>query len=109
MLNYVADFESLLESPFVVLLLLFIYLVIYYYYFYFFFSSRRRHTIFDCDWSSDVCSCDLTVWLWDTDLESWLSRACQIVKRNLSQAEWQEALGGDVPYQRTCPDLPPGT
>src|SRR2546430_9769019 len=22
----------------------------------FFFSSRRRHTIFDCDWSSDVCS-----------------------------------------------------
>src|SRR5256886_13180021 len=24
-----------------------------------FFSSRRRHTIFDCDWSSDVCSSDL--------------------------------------------------
>src|SRR2546430_661358 len=23
-----------------------------------FFSSRRRHTIFDCDWSSDVCSSD---------------------------------------------------
>src|SRR2546430_17241550 len=27
----------------------------------FFFSSRRRHTRFDCDWSSDVCSSDLTV------------------------------------------------
>src|SRR2546430_12460761 len=26
---------------------------------YFFFSSRRRHTRFDCDWSSDVCSSDL--------------------------------------------------
>src|SRR2546430_9866258 len=25
-----------------------------------FFSSRRRHTRFDCDWSSDVCSSDLT-------------------------------------------------
>src|SRR5438270_388758 len=25
----------------------------------FFFSSIRRHTIFDCDWSSDVCSSDL--------------------------------------------------
>src|SRR5205085_7862795 len=23
--------------------------------------SRRRHTIFDCDWSSDVCSSDLYV------------------------------------------------
>src|SRR5256886_13069170 len=29
--------------------------------FFFFFSSRRRHTRFDCDWSSDVCSSDLTV------------------------------------------------
>src|SRR6266567_8277178 len=27
--------------------------------FMFFFSSRRRHTRFDCDWSSDVCSSDL--------------------------------------------------
>src|SRR2546430_4602139 len=28
---------------------------------FFFFSSRRRHTRFDCDWSSDVCSSDLAV------------------------------------------------
>src|SRR2546430_9463333 len=25
----------------------------------FFFSSRGRHAMFDCDWSSDVCSSDL--------------------------------------------------
>src|SRR5256886_10745151 len=31
---------------------------------FFFFSSRRRHTRFDCDWSSDVCSSDLnTIYL----------------------------------------------
>src|SRR2546430_5436120 len=29
--------------------------------FFFFFSSRRRHTRFDCDWSSDVCSSDREV------------------------------------------------
>src|SRR5688572_32338093 len=29
-------------------------------YYFFFFSSRRRHTRFDCDWSSDVCSSDLS-------------------------------------------------
>src|SRR5438270_1879389 len=34
-------------------------------YFFFFFSSRRRHTRFDCDWSSDVCSSDLT------DVNNW--------------------------------------
>src|SRR5206468_5593846 len=28
--------------------------------FFFFFSSRRRHTRSDRDWSSDVCSSDLT-------------------------------------------------
>src|SRR2546430_10607502 len=28
---------------------------------FFFFSSRRRHTRFDCDWSSDVCSSDLII------------------------------------------------
>src|SRR2546430_7114195 len=29
---------------------------------FFFFSSRRRHTRFDCDWSSDVCSSDLALY-----------------------------------------------
>src|SRR5690606_40797106 len=29
--------------------------------FFFFFSSRRRHTSFSRDWSSDVCSSDLSV------------------------------------------------
>src|SRR2546430_7410221 len=37
----------------------------------FFFSSRRRHTRFDCDWSSDVCSSDLLAlggWTADADV-----------------------------------------
>src|SRR5688572_31478476 len=45
-------------------LFIFFYLFVYiffsiYLFFFFFFSSRRRHTRFDCDWSSDVCSSDL--------------------------------------------------
>src|SRR2546427_6957797 len=35
-------------------------IVTYAFIFFFFFSSRRRHTRFDCDWSSDVCSSDLS-------------------------------------------------
>src|SRR5689334_23583370 len=40
---------------------LFLLFFIFYYFilFYFFFSSRRRHTRWNCDWSSDVCSSDL--------------------------------------------------
>src|SRR5688572_31101732 len=37
----------------------FMLLAVYFSSFFFFFSSRRRHTRFDCDWSSDVCSSDL--------------------------------------------------
>src|SRR2546427_7769144 len=37
----------------------------------FFFSSRRRHTRFDCDWSSDVCSSDLTQ---QSDMVNFLAR-----------------------------------
>src|SRR2546430_4864163 len=39
----------------------------------FFFSSRRRHTRFDCDWSSDVCSSDL--WLaWRVEVDPGAAR-----------------------------------
>src|SRR5688572_32665089 len=38
--------------------LLFLYFF-FFLFFFFFFSSRRRHTRFDCDWSSDMCSSDL--------------------------------------------------
>src|SRR2546430_3923502 len=51
---------------------------------FFFFSSRRRHTRFDCDWSSDVCSSDLQweettlrlkpVSYWRTDAELTITR-----------------------------------
>src|SRR4051794_41293189 len=33
-------------------------------FFFFFFSSRRRHTRWTGDWSSDVCSSDLTCRYW---------------------------------------------
>src|SRR5689334_24860443 len=36
----------------------------------FFFSSRRRHTRWNCDWSSDVCSSDLYLGLFVESLTS---------------------------------------
>src|SRR5207245_7637210 len=44
----------------IVLLCFFSYVVYVPVYFFFFFSSRRRHTRCYRDWSSDVCSSDLT-------------------------------------------------
>ena len=51
-------------------------------------------------------SYDNTLRLWDTDPESWAKKACSIVNRNFSLAEWQRFIGDALPYQKTCPDLP---
>jgi WD40 repeat protein len=51
---------------------------------------------------------DRTVRLWDIDPRNWISRTCSIVNRNLSLAEWQQDMGANIPYRKTCPDLPPG-
>jgi len=48
------------------------------------------------------------VWLWDVDPASWAARLCPLANRNLSLAEWQQYICPNVPYRRTCPDLPPG-
>src|SRR5689334_23493382 len=38
----------------------FYFCIVIFFFFFFFFSSRRRHTRWNCDWSSDVCSSDLS-------------------------------------------------
>src|SRR5712692_7322136 len=51
--------------------------------FVFFFSSRRRHTRWNCDWSSDVCSSDLSLFDRgiDTAICNW-ERHRRVVKRD---------------------------
>src|SRR5207248_4719858 len=45
------------------------FLLLCFYFFFFFFSSRRRHTRSYGDWSSDVCSSDLSHYV--TDVNAW--------------------------------------
>src|SRR5256886_13329653 len=51
----------------------------------FLFSRRRRHTRFDCDWSSDVCSSDLACWVMVLR-ESGLHVSWEDLKRQLAYA-----------------------
>jgi WD40 repeat protein len=52
-------------------------------------------------------SSDSTVILWDVDFASWQTRACAIVTRNLTQAEWKNYFG-DKPYEKTCEGVEEG-
>src|SRR5712692_11616277 len=56
--------------------------------FFFFFSSRRRHTSWNCDWSSDVCSSDLI----EPDAERFLRQP--LSQRGLRGEPGRELGGG---------------
>src|SRR2546430_8715179 len=54
---------------------------------FFFFSSRRRHTRFDCDWSSDVCSSDL-----EFDSEEAMNRAFASPERAAAREDFKRFM-----------------
>ena len=50
---------------------------------------------------------DKTIRIWPL----WTAAAdylCTRVWRNLSKEEWNFYIGEGIPYERTCPNLPPG-
>ena len=44
--------------------------------------------------------------LLNMDIASWPQMACRSASRNLTKEEWRRYMGDDVPYHKTCPDLP---
>src|SRR5688572_31344436 len=74
----------------------FLFLFLFFFFFFFFFSSRRRHTRFDCDWSSDVCSSDLC---WTIPSSPRLRHAAVMSLRTLKSIEtsWREPSGRMTP------------
>lgn len=52
-------------------------------------------------------SYDNTVRLWLVSTDRLAEMVCQKVWRNLTMDEWQKFMGDDIPYESTCPNLPP--
>lgn len=54
-----------------------------------------------------------SVTMWDVSLASWKKRACKVANRNLTQREWNQFVGTEIPYRCTCgepyAELPPGS
>ena len=46
--------------------------------------------------------------IWIARAETLAEMVCAKVRRNLTRDEWRQFVGADLPYQRTCPNLPSG-
>ena len=50
---------------------------------------------------------DGSVRLWDLSFNDWVKKGCELVQRNLSDAEWKQ-FAPDRSYERTCQNFPSG-
>ena len=48
---------------------------------------------------------DNLIFIWDSNLETMASEICNGLSRNLNQSEWDEYIGNDVQYQKTCKNI----
>ena len=42
---------------------------------------------------------------WPVEPEVLADRICELVSRNLTEEEWVEFVGADIPYEKTCPNM----
>jgi WD40 repeat protein len=53
-------------------------------------------------------SADRTTRIWSVSTKALADLVCEKVWRNLRLGEWEQFVGPGIPYERTCPNLPPG-
>jgi hypothetical protein len=77
----------------------------------FFTLGRHSGPVVHAAWSSDdtrivTASYDGSARIFIADADALIEFACTRTGRNLTQEEWQRYMGADVPYRKTCPNLP---
>ncbi len=54
-----------------------------------------------------VASCeDKTIRIWETSTSVLAENICKLLKTNMSEMDWKINVGEDIPYQKTCTNLP---
>lgn len=62
------------------------------------FSRNSDHLLASCN--------DGEIRIWPTDPKSLADQICTVLGRNMTEEEWSIYVANDLPYQRTCSNLP---
>jgi WD40 repeat protein len=65
-------------------------------------NQRVRSLIFTDDNKLVAGLSDKTIRLWETSSSKLSSTICDIVKRDMTMKEWNDMVGRDIPFEKTC-------
>jgi WD40 repeat protein len=65
-------------------------------------DSRTRTLIFTSENKLVAGMSDCTIRLWETSSPNLASKICGIVNRDMIPGEWNDYIGSEIPYEKTC-------
>jgi WD40 repeat protein len=65
-------------------------------------NSRIRSLIFTGDNKLAAGLADKSIRVWETSSEKIARMICDLVKRDMSIAEWNDLVGAEIPYEKSC-------
>jgi hypothetical protein len=65
-------------------------------------EARARSLIFTSDKKLVASMSDKTIRIWETSSEKLVSLICGILNRDMSVTEWEDIVGSEIPYEKTC-------
>lgn len=69
-------------------------------------TARARSIIFTDDLRLVVGMSDKTIRIWETSSQKLATMICEIVNRDMTEAEWSGYIGAGLPYEKTCGNNP---
>ncbi len=69
-------------------------------------NNRVRSLLFTDENKIAAGLSDNSIRIWETSSEKLASLICSLVKRDMTIAEWNEMVGEELPYEKTCSGMP---
>jgi WD40 repeat protein len=69
-------------------------------------DARVRSFLFTSDKKLVAAMSDKSIRIWETSSEKLVSLICGLVKRNMTPPEWDDIVGTEISYEKTCTGNP---